>query len=76
MDFAYEDADYPEGQQQQPMEVDDNGDVEAEEGGEEEMNQMDDEPVTQEDAWAAIRYVTIRYDGIEWNDSVVCDRER
>jgi hypothetical protein len=61
MDFAYEDADYPEGQQQeQPMEVDGNGDVEVEEGGEEEeMNQMDDEPVTQEDAWAAIRYVPI-----------------
>jgi hypothetical protein len=59
MDFAYEDADYPEGQQQQAMEVDGNGDVEVEEGGEEEeMNQMDDEPVTQEDAWAAIRYVT------------------
>jgi hypothetical protein len=60
MDFAYEDADYPEGQQQQPMEVDGNGDVEAEEGNEEEeMNQMDDEPVTQEDAWAAIRCVMI-----------------
>jgi hypothetical protein len=60
MDFAYEDADYPEGQQQQAMEVDGNGDVEVEEGGEEEeMNQMDDEPVTQEDAWAAIRYVVI-----------------
>ncbi len=58
MDFAYEDADYPEGQQQQLMEVDGNGDAEVEEGGEEEeMNQMDDEPVTQEDAWAAIRYV-------------------
>lgn len=56
MDFAYEDADYPEGQQQQPMEVDGDGNVEVEEGGEE--YNMDDEPVTQEDAWAAIRYVT------------------
>jgi hypothetical protein len=55
MDFAYEDADYPEGQQEQPMEVE--GDVEVEEGGEEEMQNMEDEPVTQEDAWAAIRYV-------------------
>jgi hypothetical protein len=66
MDFAYEDADYPEGQQQQPMEVDGNGngDVEVEEGGEDEMNQLDDEPVTQEDAWAAIRYVTSRIDMI------------
>jgi hypothetical protein len=55
MDFAYEDADYPEGQQEQPMEVE--GDVEVEEGGEEEMQNMEDEPVTQEDAWAAIRFV-------------------
>jgi hypothetical protein len=62
MDFAYEDADYPEGQQQQPMEVDGDGNVEAEEGGEEGMNGLDDEPVTQEDAWAAIRYVMLRYE--------------
>jgi hypothetical protein len=55
MDFAYEDPAYPEGQQEQPMEVE--GDVEVEEGGEEEMQNMEDEPVTQEDAWAAIRYV-------------------
>jgi hypothetical protein len=50
------------GQQQQPME-DGNGDVEAEEGGEDEMNQMDDEPVTQEDVYA-IRYAIILYDGM------------
>jgi hypothetical protein len=62
MDYAYEDADYPEGQQ--PMEVD--GDVEVEEGGEEEgeeeMHEEEDEPVTQEDAWAAIRYVRSAYE--------------
>jgi hypothetical protein len=45
MDYAYEDAD-----EEQPMEVE-NGDVEEE-------GDIDDEPVTQEDAWAVIRYDT------------------
>jgi hypothetical protein len=53
MEYAYEDADYPDGQPQEEeaMEVDD-GAV-----GREEMD-VDEIPVTQEDAWAVIRCVT------------------
>jgi hypothetical protein len=60
MDFAHEDADYPEGAATATHGSDGNGDVEdVEEGGEDEMNQMDDEPVTQEDVWLPLG--TLRY---------------